>query len=151
MRTDLWPSLFRLAVGGFWLYFASQKWSGVGWMRALIERSPAVNPIPGLRELLALVVAPHWFPFAVLQAVGETAVAALLIAGLFTRPAALLGVLLALNLVFTVAFLAPDVGTRWLYYLALLVNVQVAVAGPGPLALDALLGPHLGRRRWLGS
>jgi len=144
MNADTWTSVFRIAVGGFWLYFASQKWTGVGWVRPLIERSPQVNPVPGLRELLAAVVAPHWLTFALLQTAGETAVAALLILGLFTRPAALLGLLLAIGLSLTIAFLDADVGARWLYYLAVLVNAQVLVAGPGLLALDGRLA---GRRR----
>jgi len=46
-----------------------------------------------------------------------------------------LGVLLAANLALTVAFATNDVGFRWLYYLALLVNAQVIVAGAGPFAL----------------
>ena len=145
MTPETWTSVFRLAVGGFWLYFASQKWTALGWVRPLIERSPQVNPIPGLKELLAAVVAPNWMAFALLQTAGETLVAVLLILGLFTRPAALLGVLLAIGLSLTIAFLTPDVGSRWLYYLAVLVNAQVLVAGPGRLALDA----RLGDRRWL--
>jgi uncharacterized membrane protein YphA (DoxX/SURF4 family) len=140
-----WTSVFRIAVGGFWLYFASQKWTGVEWVRPLIERSPQVNPVPGLRELLGAVVAPHWLAFALLQTAGETLVAALLILGFLTRPAALLGLLLAIGLSLTIAFLDADVGSRWLYYLAVLVNAQVLVAGPGPLALDA----RLAGRRWL--
>jgi uncharacterized membrane protein YphA (DoxX/SURF4 family) len=143
MPAGSWTSAFRLAVAAFWLYFASQKWTGVGWVRALIERSPQVNPIPALRELLAAVVAPHWLAFAVLQTAGETMVAVLLVLGLFTRPAALLGVLLAVGLSLTIAFLDADAGSRWLYYLAVLVNAQVLVAGGGPLALDARLA---GRR-----
>lgn len=145
MGGEVWLSLFRVGVGGFWLYFASQKWTGVGWVRPLIERSPQVNPVPGLHELLATVVAPHWLAFALLQTAGETAVGVLLLVGLFTRPAALLGVLLAVGLSLTIAFLAADVGSRWLYYLAVLVNAQILYAGPGPIALDA----RLGVRRWL--
>ena len=35
--SDLWRSIFRIGVGLYWLYFASQKWTmGVGWMRPLI-------------------------------------------------------------------------------------------------------------------
>lgn len=147
MGADTWTSLFRLAVGGFWLYFASQKWTGVGWVRPLIEQMPHVNPIPGLKELLAAVVAPNWMLFAVLQTAGETTAAVLLILGLFTRAGALLGLLLAIGLSLTVAFATPDVGSRWLYYLAVLVNAQVLIAGPGPLALDSLLrGRRWGRR-----
>jgi uncharacterized membrane protein YphA (DoxX/SURF4 family) len=140
-----WSSLFRLAVGGFWLFFARQKWTGMGWVRPLLERSPQVNPVPGLRQLLEAVVVPHWLAFALLQTAGETLVAFLLIAGLLTRPAALLGVLLATGLSLTIAFLDTDVGSRWLYYLAVLVNAQVLIAGPGPLALDA----RLPLPRWL--
>jgi uncharacterized membrane protein YphA (DoxX/SURF4 family) len=147
LRGDTWASLFRVAVGGFWLYFASQKWTGVGWLRPLIQRAPSVNPVPGLHELLAALVAPNWFFFAVLQTVGETTVAVLLILGLFTRVSALAGLLLALNLALTVAFLNADVGARWLYYLAVLVNAQVLFGGAGPLALDR----RMKGLRWLRS
>jgi uncharacterized membrane protein YphA (DoxX/SURF4 family) len=131
----IWPSVFRIVVGLFWLYFASQKWQGVGWMRPLIETTARVNPIPGLHELLTSVVAPNWFPFALAQAAGETVAAIALILGLATRWAGVLGFLLAANLCLTVAFGINDVGIRWLYYLALLVNAQVIVSGAGPLAL----------------
>ncbi|HEY4865014.1 MAG TPA: DoxX family membrane protein [Candidatus Dormibacteraeota bacterium] len=144
---DAWTSIFRIAVGGYWLYFASQKWMGVEWVRPLIQKSPSVNPIPGLHEFLAVLVAPNWFIFAVLQTAGETTVAVLLILGLFTRAAALLGLLLAAGLALTIAFLDADIGSRWLYYLAVLVNAQVLFAGAGPLALDR----RFGRRRWLAS
>jgi uncharacterized membrane protein YphA (DoxX/SURF4 family) len=145
MAAGTWATLFRLAVAGFWLYFASQKWTGVEWVRPLIERSPQVNPVPGLRELLAVAVAPNWLAFALLQTAGETIVGVLLVLGLLTRAAALLGVLLAAGLSLTIAFLDADVGARWLYYLAVLVNAQVLVAGAGPLSLDA----RLRLPRWL--
>jgi len=132
---EVWPSLFRIVVGLFWLYFASQKWQGVGWMKPLIETTARANPIPGLHELLVSLVAPNWLPFALAQAAGETVAAVALILGLATRWAAVLGFLLAANLALTVAFATDDVGSRWLYYLAVLVNAQVIVSGAGPLAL----------------
>ena len=147
MPAAIWNSLFRVAVGGFWLYFARQKWTGVAWVEPLLVRTPQVNPIPGMRQLLSALVVPHWLAFAVLQTAGETLVALLLIAGLMTRPAALLGALLATGLSLTIAFLDTDAGSRWLYYLAVLVNLQVLAAGPGPLALDA----RLPLPRWLGA
>ena len=134
---ELWRGVFRIAAGVFWLYFASQKWGGVAWMRPLIEGAPAVNPIPGLHELLAVVVAPNWFGFAVLQAVGETVVGVLLVLGLATRKAAVLGLLLALNLALVVAFESSDLGFRWLYYLAVLVNAELVFAEAGWPALGA--------------
>jgi uncharacterized membrane protein YphA (DoxX/SURF4 family) len=133
--SEIWPSVFRIVAGLFWLYYASQKWQGVGWMKPLIETTARVNPIPGLHEFLVAVVVPNWFPFALAQAAGETVAAIALILGLATRWAGVLGVLLAANLALTVAFATNDVGFRWLYYLALLVNAQVIVAGAGPFAL----------------
>jgi len=132
---EVWPSLVRIVAGIFWLYFASQKWQGVGWMKSVIESTARSSPIPGLHEFLVSVVAPNWFPFALAQAVGETVAAVLLILGLATRWAGILGLLLAANLALTVAFGVSDGGFRWLYYLAVIVNAQVIVSGPGPFAL----------------
>ncbi len=134
--SEAWPSLFRVVVGLFWLYFASQKWQGVGWMHPLIDATAKANPIPGLHEILVSIVAPNWFPFALGQAASETVVAILLILGLASRWAGILGFLLAANLALTVAFTVNDEGSRWLYYLAVLINAQVIVSGPGPYALS---------------
>jgi uncharacterized membrane protein YphA (DoxX/SURF4 family) len=133
--SEAWKSLFRVVVGLYWLYYASQKWQGVGWMRGLIMHSATANPIPGLHEFLVQVVAPNWFPFAIAQGAAETVVAVLLILGLATRWVGVLGLLLALNLALTVAFTA-DPGFRFMYYLAVLVNAQVIVSGAGPYALS---------------
>ena len=106
----VWPSVFRIVVGLFWLYFASQKWQGVGWMKPLIQSTARANPIPGLHELLVSVVAPNWQLFALAQAVGETVAAIALILGLATRWAGVLGLLLAANLALTVAFATGVLG-----------------------------------------
>jgi uncharacterized membrane protein YphA (DoxX/SURF4 family) len=132
---EAWPSVVRFVVGLYWLYFASQKWQGVGWMKPLIESSAHDNPIPGLHEFLVSVVAPNWFVFALAQSVAETVVAVLLILGLGTRWAAVLGLLLAANLALTVAFDVRDDGFRWLYYLAVILNAQVIFSGAGSIAL----------------
>jgi uncharacterized membrane protein YphA (DoxX/SURF4 family) len=149
-QAPFWHSLFRIGLGVYWLYFASQKWPaplgpgpthGIDWMHPLMERAAAVNPVPFLHDVLTQLVAPNWQPFAVLQAVGETAVGVLLILGIATRPAALVGTLLALNLSLTVAFTDSDVGLRWLYYLPVLASFEVFVNGSGSLAVD--------RARWV--
>ncbi len=134
--SDAWPSLLRIVAGLYWLYFASQKWQGVDWMRPLMVSAARANPIPGLHEFLVAVVVPHWLLFALAQATGETAAAILLILGLASRWAGVLGLLLAAGLALTVAFVVGDDGFRWLYYLALVVNAQVIVSGPGPFALS---------------
>jgi hypothetical protein len=132
---EVWPSIFRITVGLYWLYFASQKWQGIDWMRPVLVSAAHVNPIPGLHELLVSVVVPNWKPFALAQSTAETVVALLLILGLAGRWAGVLGLLLAANLALTVAFAVNDDGFRWLYYLALIANAQVIVSGPGPIAL----------------
>jgi uncharacterized membrane protein YphA (DoxX/SURF4 family) len=134
--SEAWASVFRIFVGIFWLYFASTKWQSVEWTRGLIQSAAADNPIPGLKEFLANVVAPNWFVFSVAQTIGETVVAILLILGLATRWASIGGLLLAANLALVVAFQVSDPGFRWLYYLAVLVNAQVIVSGAGPIALS---------------
>jgi uncharacterized membrane protein YphA (DoxX/SURF4 family) len=131
-----WASVFRITVGLYWLYFASTKWLGVGWVQGLLQTAGAANPIPGLRELLTNLVAPNWFVFAVGQTVGETVVGILLLLGLATRWAGILGLLLATGLALTVGFEVKDDGFRWLYYLAVLVNAQVIASGAGPIALS---------------
>lgn len=144
---DLWRGAFRIVVGLFWLYFASQKWGGFGWMRPVIEGASGVNPIPGLQQILALLVAPNWFWFALAQTTGETVAGVLLVLGLATRRAAILGLVLSLNLSLVVAFESADLGFRWLYYLALLANAELVFADTG--------WPALGRYRfvpaWLRS
>ena len=132
---EAWPSLFRITVGLYWLYFASTKWQSVEWVKGLMQLAGGANPIPGARELLDSVVAPNWFFFAVAQTVGETVVAALLILGLGTRWVAILGTLLAANLALTVAFAVNDDGFRWLYYLAVIANAQVIASGAGRYAV----------------
>lgn len=133
--SDGWHALYRVGIGLFWLYFASQKWQGVGWMHGLMVAAARANPIPGLHELLVQVVVPNWELFAICQAVGETVVGIALVLGLATRKAAVLGFLLSLNLALTVAFAAGDLGFRWLYYLAVLANAELVFSEPGVLAL----------------
>ena len=133
--SEVWPSLFRISVGLYWLYFASQKWQGIAWMKPVLDSAARANPIPGLHEVLVSVVVPNWVPFALAQSVAETVTAVLLIVGLATRWAGVLGLLLAANLALTVAFALNDDGFRWMYYLAVIANAQIIVSGPGPIAL----------------
>ena len=143
-RGDVWRSVFRVGLGAYWLYFASQKWPapygfpphGIDWVHPLLEQAARVNPVPGLHEALVQLVLPNWMVFVVAQTVAETAVGVLLILGLATRPAAVVATLLALNLSLTVAFTATDIGVRWLYYLPVLAGIEVLVNGAGAVALD---------------
>ena len=139
MIGDFLQSVARIGLGAYWLYFASQKWSGVAWVHPVLQAAAARNPVPGVHELLVQVVAPHWLVFAQAETVGETVAGALLVVGLATRWGAALAVLLSVGLSLSVAFTISDIGLRWLYYLAVFASLAVAVNGPGSLALERLL------------
>lgn len=141
---DVWQSLFRIGLGVYWLYFASQKYPapyglpphGIEWVHPLLQKAADVNPIPGLHEFLVQIVVPNWSTFAIAQTVGETVVGVLLVLGLATRLAGLGAFLLAANLSLTVAFTVGDSGVAWLYYLPVLLGLEVLVNGGGALAID---------------
>jgi uncharacterized membrane protein YphA (DoxX/SURF4 family) len=134
--TAFWQSVFRIGVGFFWLFFAYQGWTGNGPSVAAVQGGFVTNPIPGIHEVLVDVVLPNWTWFSLLQTAGEVIVGALLVLGLFTRPAAIVGSLLAIDLALTVAFIEPSIVDRWVYYLLTLGNLELAFNGPGALSLD---------------
>lgn len=131
-----WQSVFRIGVGFFWLFFAYTSWNGTGPSAVAIESGFHTNPLPGVHELLVAVVLPNWTWFSLLQTAGEVIVGALLILGLFTRMAGIIGTVLAFNLAVTVAFIEPSIVNRWVYYLLALANAEIAFNGPGALSLD---------------
>ena len=131
-----WQSVFRIGVGFFWLFFAYQSWTGTGPSPSVVQSGFLTNPVPGIHELLIDVVLPNWTWFSLVQTAGEVIVGVLLILGLFSRIAAIVGTVLALNLALTVAFMEPSVVNRWVYYLLALANVELAFNGPGALSLD---------------
>ena len=131
-----WQSVFRIGVGFFWLFFAYQSWSGNGPSPLLVRSGFITNPIPGVHEVLVDVVLPNYMWFSLLQTAGEVAVGGLLVLGLFTRPAAIVGSILAIDLALTVAFVEPSMVNRWVYYLLVLGNLELSFNGPGALSLD---------------
>jgi len=133
-----WQSVFRIGVGFFWLFFAYQNWTGHGVSPAAVQSGFLTNPVPGIHEVLVTVVLPNFTWFSLVQTAGEVAVGGLLIVGLFTRPAAIVGSALAIYLALTVAFVEPSIVNRWVYYLLVLGNLELAaVEAEGPCALVA--------------
>jgi uncharacterized membrane protein YphA (DoxX/SURF4 family) len=131
-----WQSVFRIGVGFFWLFFAYQNWTGHGVSPAAVQSGFLTNPVPGIHEVLVTVVLPNFTWFSLVQTAGEVAVGGLLIVGLFTRPAAIVGSALAIYLALTVAFVEPSIVNRWVYYLLVLGNLELAFNGPGALSID---------------
>jgi uncharacterized membrane protein YphA (DoxX/SURF4 family) len=135
MNQERGQTLVRLGVGGYWLFFASQKWGGVAWMKPLMDEAAKTNPVPVLHQILNVLVIPNWQLFAIAQGTIETIIGALIIVGLAVRPAALIAVLLAIELSLTMGPLSADLGGGWLYYLAIPASLAVLVHGSGALAL----------------
>jgi uncharacterized membrane protein YphA (DoxX/SURF4 family) len=131
-----WQSIFRIGVGFFWLFFAYQNWTGHGPSPAVVQSGFLTNPVPGVHEILVMVVLPNWTWFSLVQTAAEVGVGGLLIVGFFTRPAAIVGSFLAIVLALTVAFVEPSIVNRWVYYLLALGNLELAFNGPGALSLD---------------
>jgi len=128
--TDLWALALRLSTGFFWLYFASQRWFNIGWVRELFTTAAANNYIPFYGMLLRDLVA-NWFTLAWAVTVAETVLGIMLVLGLFPRVAGGLGALMALNLLLTFGFCscpwneadAPMV--FWFYFSAFMLNLAV--------------------------
>lgn len=132
---DPWRSIFRIAAGLYWLYFAAQVGTAFAALRAPIQDAAAISTVPGLHEFLVSVVAPNWYPFAVAQIAVEAAVGICLVLGVAVRKAAFAGVILALYLALTFAYLTDNAGARWLYYLSVLVNAELLFVPPGGWSL----------------
>ncbi|MDW7978274.1 MAG: DoxX family membrane protein [Candidatus Caldarchaeum sp.] len=126
----VWILLLRLSVGGFWLFFASQRWLDRSWVRELFTTAAEGNYIPLYGDLLRSLT-PSWDILVLVITLIETAVGLMIILGVYPRAAALLGAAVALNLWLTFVFCdcwwnradAPQV--FWFYFSALLLNLAV--------------------------
>ena len=128
--TELWALAVRLSTGFFWLFFASQRWFNVGWVRDLFTTAAANNYIPLYGDFLRSL-AGDWFILAAVVTAAETAIGLMMVLGVFPRVAGGLGALIAANLLLTFSFCdcpwnaadAPMV--FWFYFSAALLNLAV--------------------------
>ena len=109
----------------------------------------ADNPVAWYKSFLEGTVLPHASLFATLQTYGEVVVGLGLVLGLFTRLAAFIGLLLAVN--YGLATQWMTFGQQGFHLLLITSMVMVLVAGAGRLwGLDAALRHRLGALRWIG-
>ncbi|MEM4342351.1 MAG: DoxX family membrane protein [Candidatus Caldarchaeum sp.] len=128
--SNLWTLLLRLAVGGFWLFFASQRWLDRAWVKPLLETAADGNYLPFYRDLLRQA-AQSWETVTLAVTAAETIVGVMIVLGFFPRAAAAAGAFIALNLWLTFSFCncpwnrtdAPQV--FWFYFSAFLLNLAV--------------------------
>ncbi len=125
-----WLLVLRFSVGGFWLYFASQRWFDRSWVRELFTTAAYGNYLPFYGEFLRSL-ARSWEIVALAVTAAETAVGILIVLGVFPRAAAAVGAFIALNLWLAFSFCncwwnvtdMPQV--FWFYFSAFLLNLAV--------------------------
>src|SRR5713101_2647527 len=149
------------------IYFAFSRFLlGVLWLQQTLWKLPPTftdNPdgSGGLRQWMGLMaehaafgfqrtlvrnlILPNFHFFAYQVWAGETAIAVMLILGLFTRLGSLFGLLMSLNL-WLGLYNVPNEWS-WSYaFLALLMAFLIAVRAGRALGADALIGPLLAKR-----
>ena len=148
MRTENemspWASLgllaARLYVGSYIFLTGTGKLSrGFLWGGALmpqLQRFLATTPHEWYRHWLTTVVIPHERLFAVLTAVGETAVGIALVLGALTRFSAFVGIFMVGNYLFAKGFWNPAAVHDKDFIVLLVV---LLLAGGGRWALDRWL------------
>ncbi len=127
----VWSLALRLTVGGFWLFFSSQRWIDRTWVKELLQTATAGNYLPIYRDLLRILL-PHWEPLTLFVTILETVIGVMIILGIYPRFAAIIGFAIATNLLLTFSFCrcpwnevdAPQV--FWFYFSAALLNLAVA-------------------------
>lgn len=157
------------SVSHTWNWFARVTIAGLWWQQSLWKAPPsygvAANGTGGLRfwmgqmvqyastslqsHLVANVLLPH-FNFVALQVyLGEAVVAALLMLGLFSRLAGLLGALMAVNL-WLGLYRSPSEWI-WEYFFLVVIQVTFLFLRPGlSWGADAILSRHsMGKFDWL--
>ncbi len=125
-----WFLTLRFSVGGFWLYFASQRWFDRSWVRDVFMTAAYGNYLPFYGEFLRSLTG-LWEIVALAVTAAETAVGILIVMGVFPRAAAAAGAFIALNLWLTFSFCScwwnvtdmPQV--FWFYFSAFLLNLAV--------------------------
>lgn len=97
------------------------------------------------RALVRDLVLPNFYFFAYQVWAAETAVAAMLMLGVFTRLGGLLGLLMSLNL-WLGLYNVPNEWSWSYFFMVLLMGFLIAVRAGRALGGDALIGPTLAAR-----
>lgn len=143
-RTYLWHiALLRIYVGYYLLLQGYRKYQrnfpASDWVARQIGDIPALDLYPGYKRFLLDSVVPHQEIFGYLVMIGELAVGACLLLGLFTRFSAIMGLFLLANL-----YLGPGMargGIILAHQQIFIVSLAIFVlSNPGrTLGLDGLM------------
>jgi uncharacterized membrane protein YphA (DoxX/SURF4 family) len=144
----VWTKLVLAYAGGVLPYPAVSP-RFLAFQPKRVAEFAADNPVGWYKAFLQETVLPHASVFATLQTYGEVAVGLGLVLGLFTRLAAVIGLVLALN--YGLATQWMTFGQQGFHLLLISSMIIFLVAGAGRAwGLDAVLRPRVGALRWLG-
>lgn len=137
---DAWKTVLRLFIGFYWLYFSSQKWFDYQWVKPILDRAAETNPIPTYAALLRNIVIPNWQIITRTQTVLEAVIGILLVIGLLTRVAGILGAILAINLLVSFFGSLNEPAFLWFYIFSAFMSLTVALSDAGKtFGLDGML------------
>lgn len=143
----LWIAILRVIVGSYWLYFSSQKWFNTSWVKPILDESARTNPIPLVRNLISTLVISNWQAITAIQTILEATIGLLLLVGLLTRVAGILGALLATTLLVCFSGFADIALVFWFYLLSATASLTVAISDAGKtVGLDGLIA-----KKWPNS
>lgn len=117
-----------MVVGGYWVFFSHQKWFDRSWVERTINTAAQGNYLPVYSQILKQLVVPNSSTLALLTTILEAAVGFMLILGILTRIAAIVGSLIDINLTMIFGFCnctADFPLVFWFYFAPFLLNVQL--------------------------
>lgn len=119
-------------MGGYWLFFSSQRWFDRSGVQDLVNTAAQGNYVPFYEDLLRILIATNLETTATAITILETIVGLMILLGVFTKIAGLLGAFINLNLTLTFSFCqcpwaeADFPLVFWFYFAPMLLNLQIA-------------------------
>ncbi|MBI4257344.1 MAG: DoxX family membrane protein [Thaumarchaeota archaeon] len=129
----MWQLMLRIIVGGYWLFFSSQRWFDRSGVQVLVNTAAQGNYVPFYGDVLRIFVSPNLEATAIAITVLETTVGLMIILGVFIKIAGLIGAFVNLNLTLTFSFCqcpwaeADFPLVFWFYFAPMLLNLQIVL------------------------
>lgn len=139
-RWGIWRVILRLTMGFYWLYFSSQKWFSIEWVRPLLTEAAQTHPLSTMRVLLTEFVIPNWKIITETQTVLEAIIGILLLIGFLTKATGVLSALVSFELltIFMGSLDAPVI--VGFYVLSAMTSLTLAASDAGRIfGLDGFL------------
>jgi thiosulfate dehydrogenase (quinone) large subunit len=137
ITAPVWPiALCRIVIGGLWLSALIWKLppnfiplEGLRSLKEWMELEVQYPVVPFYAQFVQAIVLPNFMLFAWATFIVELLIGLGLLLGIFTRAAAVLGLLMALNL--TIGLLNVPNEWAWSYFMLLLFQILFTFTDPG--------------------